>query len=122
VVAMRLLVLEKETSISQSWDPPLLWVAVSPKVRASLGCDGLCCGNGMGMDLDSRSKAFSRLSAVFRFISGILEANFFDGKHYVIKGGSARTAACMLTSFVFANYWFPASLPVRLRGVRCVSN
>jgi formylglycine-generating enzyme required for sulfatase activity len=36
-------------------------------------------------------------------------ANFFDGKHYVMKGGSPRTAACMLRRS-FRN-WFQPHYP-----------
>jgi ergothioneine biosynthesis protein EgtB len=46
-------------------------------------------------------------------------ANFFDGKHYVMKGGSARTAACMLRRS-FRN-WFQPHYPyvyAAFRGVR----
>ncbi|MCU1303564.1 MAG: hypothetical protein JWQ87_3848 [Candidatus Sulfotelmatobacter sp.] len=46
-------------------------------------------------------------------------ANFFDGKHFVIKGGSARTAACMLRRS-FRN-WFQAHYQYVYTGFRCVS-
>ena len=46
--------------------------------------------------------------------------NFFDGKHYVMKGGSARTAACMLRHS-FRN-WFQAHYQYAYSGFRCVSN
>ena len=45
-------------------------------------------------------------------------ANFFDGKHYVMKGGSPRTAACMLRAS-FRN-WFQPHYPyvyATFRGV-----
>lgn len=44
----------------------------------------------------------------FSFYPGY-SANFFDGKHYVMKGGSARTAACMLRRS-FRN-WFQPHYP-----------
>ena len=47
-------------------------------------------------------------------------ANFFDGKHYVIKGGSARTAACMLRRS-FRN-WFQPHYPYAYAAFRCVEN
>jgi ergothioneine biosynthesis protein EgtB len=46
-------------------------------------------------------------------------ANFFDGKHYVMKGGSPRTAACMLRRS-FRN-WFQTHYPyvyATFRGVK----
>jgi iron(II)-dependent oxidoreductase len=45
-------------------------------------------------------------------------ANFFDGKHYVMKGGSPRTAACMLRRS-FRN-WFQPHYPFVYATFRCV--
>jgi ergothioneine biosynthesis protein EgtB len=45
-------------------------------------------------------------------------ANFFDGQHYVVKGGSARTAACMLRRS-FRN-WFQPHYPYVYATFRCV--
>ena len=47
-------------------------------------------------------------------------ANFFDGKHFVMKGGSTRTATCMLRS-TFRN-WFQAHYQYVYAGFRCVSH
>jgi iron(II)-dependent oxidoreductase len=47
-------------------------------------------------------------------------ANFFDGKHYVMKGGSPRTAACMLRRS-FRN-WFQPHYPYVYATFRCVEN
>jgi len=47
-------------------------------------------------------------------------ANFFDGKHFVLKGGSTRTAGCMLRPS-FRN-WFQAHYPFVYAGFRCVSH
>ncbi len=47
-------------------------------------------------------------------------ANFFDGKHYVVKGGSARTAACQLRRS-FRN-WFQPHFPYVYASFRCVEN
>jgi ergothioneine biosynthesis protein EgtB len=47
-------------------------------------------------------------------------ANFFDGKHYVVKGGSARTAACLLRRS-FRN-WFQPHFPYVYASFRCVEN
>jgi iron(II)-dependent oxidoreductase len=46
-------------------------------------------------------------------------ANFFDGRHFVMKGGSARTAACLLRRS-FRN-WFQPRYPYVYAGFRCVS-
>jgi iron(II)-dependent oxidoreductase len=53
----------------------------------------------------------------FSFYPGY-SANFFDGKHYVLKGGSARTAACMLRRS-FRN-WFQPHYPYLYAKFRCV--
>ena len=45
-------------------------------------------------------------------------ADFFDGRHYVMKGGSSRTAACMLRRS-FRN-WFQPHYPYVYAGFRCV--
>ena len=45
--------------------------------------------------------------------------DFFDGQHFVLKGGSSRTAACMLRPS-FRN-WFQAHYQHVYAGVRCVS-
>ncbi|GAC1664605.1 MAG: ergothioneine biosynthesis protein EgtB [Candidatus Acidiferrum sp.] len=47
-------------------------------------------------------------------------ANFFDGKHYVMKGGSPRTAACMLRRS-FRN-WFQPHYPYIYATFRCVED
>jgi ergothioneine biosynthesis protein EgtB len=46
-------------------------------------------------------------------------APFFDGKHYVLKGGSVRTADCMLRRS-FRN-WFQPHYQYVYAGFRCVS-
>lgn len=53
----------------------------------------------------------------FPFYPGY-SANFFDGKHFVMKGGSPRTAASMLRS-TFRN-WFQAHYQYVYAGFRCV--
>jgi iron(II)-dependent oxidoreductase len=55
----------------------------------------------------------------FPFYPGY-SADFFDGKHYVMKGGSMRTAACMLRRS-FRN-WFQPHYQYVYAGFRCVSN
>ena len=54
----------------------------------------------------------------FPFYRGY-SADFFDGKHFVMKGGSARTAACLLRR-TFRN-WFQAHYQFIYTGFRCVS-
>ena len=54
----------------------------------------------------------------FPFYPGY-SANFFDGKHFVMKGGSPRTAACMLRP-TFRN-WFQAHYQYVYAGFRCVN-
>jgi iron(II)-dependent oxidoreductase len=53
----------------------------------------------------------------FSFYPGY-SANFFDGKHFVMKGGSPRTAACMLRRS-FRN-WFQPHYPYVYATFRCV--
>jgi gamma-glutamyl hercynylcysteine S-oxide synthase len=55
----------------------------------------------------------------FPFYPGY-SANFFDGDHYVLKGASARTAACFLRPS-FRN-WFRPDYPYMYAGFRCVEN
>ena len=47
-------------------------------------------------------------------------SNFFDGDHYVIKGGSPRTGARLLRAS-FRN-WFRADYPYTYTTFRCVEN
>lgn len=53
----------------------------------------------------------------FPFYPGY-SANFFDERHFVLKGGSPRTAACMLRGS-FRN-WFQPFYPYLYAGFRCV--
>jgi ergothioneine biosynthesis protein EgtB len=55
----------------------------------------------------------------FSFYPGY-SADFFDGKHYVMKGGSARTAVSMLRRS-FRN-WFQPHYQYAYAGFRCVLN
>jgi formylglycine-generating enzyme required for sulfatase activity len=55
----------------------------------------------------------------FSFYPGY-SANFFDGKHFVMKGGSPRTAACMLRRS-FRN-WFQPHYPYVYAAFRCVEH
>lgn len=56
--------------------------------------------------------------APFAFYPGY-SANFFDGKHFVMKGGSPRTAACMLRRS-FRN-WFQPHYPYVYAKFRTVA-
>ena len=55
----------------------------------------------------------------FSFYPGY-SANFFDGRHFVMKGGSPRTAACMLRRS-FRN-WFQPHYPYVYAKFRCVEH
>jgi gamma-glutamyl hercynylcysteine S-oxide synthase len=55
----------------------------------------------------------------FPFYPGY-SANFFDGKHFVMKGGSPRTAATLLRRS-FRN-WFQPHYQYAYAGFRCVSD
>ncbi len=55
----------------------------------------------------------------FSFYPGY-SANFFDGKHFVLKGGSQRTDACMLRRS-FRN-WFQPNYPYIYSTFRCVED
>jgi len=54
----------------------------------------------------------------FAFYPGYSK-DFFDGQHFVLKGGSPRTAACLLRPS-FRN-WFQAHYQHAYAGFRCVS-
>jgi gamma-glutamyl hercynylcysteine S-oxide synthase len=98
----------------QRWDPTP--VGAFPAGNSAFGTADLL-GNGW----EWTSTVFAPFDGFqpFSFYPGY-SANFFDGKHYVIKGGSARTAACMLRRS-FRN-WFQAHYQYVYAGFRCVSN
>ena len=95
-----------------SWDP----VAVNalPSSQSAFGVRGML-GNGW----EWTSTPFAPFSGFepFSFYRGY-SADFFDGKHFVMKGGSPRTAACMLRS-TFRN-WFQSHYQYVYAGLRCV--
>ena len=97
----------------QRWDPAP--VNFSPEGQSAFGVTDLL-GNGW----EWTATEFSPFPGFepFSFYPGY-SANFFDGKHYVIKGGSARTAACMLRRS-FRN-WFQPHYQYVYAGFRCVS-
>ena len=96
------------------WDP--VPVNAYPKARSAFGVAGLL-GNGW----EWTSTVFGPFPGFrsFDFYPGY-SANFFDGKHYVLKGGSSRTAACMLRRS-FRN-WFQPHYPYLYATFRCVSH
>jgi iron(II)-dependent oxidoreductase len=96
-----------------SWNPAP--VNAFPRGRSALGVEGMV-GNGW----EWTSTEFAPFSGFepFPFYRGY-SADFFDGKHFVMKGGSARTAACMLRP-TFRN-WFQAHYQFIYTGFRCVS-
>jgi ergothioneine biosynthesis protein EgtB len=96
------------------WDPSP--VNAHPAGRSAFGVAGLV-GNGW----EWTSTLFQPFPGFepFPFYRGY-SANFFDGKHYVMKGGSARTAACMLRRS-FRN-WFQPHYQYVYSGFRLVTN
>jgi iron(II)-dependent oxidoreductase len=98
----------------QRWDPAP--VGGAPQGESALGVAGLA-GNGW----EWTSTLFGPFPGFepFPFYLGY-SANFFDGKHFVMKGGSAQTAASMLRRS-FRN-WFQPHYPHVYAGFRCVNN
>src|SRR6266852_1113190 len=74
----------------KAWDP--LPVGSHPAGASAFGVHDLV-GNGWEWTR-TEFAAFPGFTTM-PFYPGY-SANFFDGKHYVMKGGSPRTAACML--------------------------
>ncbi len=83
----------------RSWDPEP--VTASPP--NSVGVSQMV-GNGWEWTA-TRFEPFAGFQP-FSFYPGY-SANFFDGQHYVLKGGSPRTARCLLRSS-FRNWFRPA--------------
>jgi iron(II)-dependent oxidoreductase len=97
----------------ERWSPAPVNAFASSK--SAYGVQGML-GNGWEWT-SSEFAPFPGFEA-FSFYPGY-SANFFDGKHFVMKGGSARTAACMLRP-TFRN-WFQAHYQFIYTGFRCVS-
>jgi gamma-glutamyl hercynylcysteine S-oxide synthase len=97
----------------RSWDPQA--VDAYPDNVSEFGVVGQY-GNGW----EWTSSLFDALPGfeAFPFYLGY-SANFYDGQHYVIKGGSARTAQCMLRP-TFRN-WFQPRYQHVYAGFRCAS-
>jgi iron(II)-dependent oxidoreductase len=96
----------------QRWDPTP--VGAHPAGASAFGVRDLL-GNGW----EWTRTVFAPFPgfAAFPFYPGY-SANFFDGQHYVMKGGSARTGACMLRRS-FRN-WFQPHYPFVYAAFRCV--
>ena len=95
------------------WNPAP--VGSYPAGRSAAGVEDLA-GNGW----EWTSTVFEPFPGFepYSFYPGY-SANFFDGKHYVLKGGSPRTAACMLRRS-FRN-WFQPHYPFVYATFRCVA-
>ena len=91
-------------------------VDAHPAGASAFGVQDLL-GNGW----EWTSTAFGPLPGFepFRFYPGY-SANFFDGRHFVLKGGSNRTDACMLRRS-FRN-WFQPHYPYIYSTFRCVED
>jgi len=94
------------------WDPEP--VDASPDGASAFGVRDLL---GNGWEWTSTKFAPFAGFQTFPFYRGY-SADFFDGKHFVLKGGSMRTAACMLRPS-FRN-WFQTHYQYVYAGFRCV--
>lgn len=98
----------------RTWDPCA--VHAHPENRSVHGVEGQF-GNGW----EWTSDVFAPLPGFtpFSFYPGY-SADFFDGRHFVMKGGSPRTAARLLRPS-FRN-WFQPHYPYVYVGLRCVQD
>jgi iron(II)-dependent oxidoreductase len=95
------------------WNPAP--VNAFPEGKSAFGVEGMI---GNGWEWTATEFAPFPGFEPFPFYRGY-SADFFDGKHFVMKGASARTAACMLRSS-FRN-WFQAHYQYMYAGFRCVT-
>lgn len=96
---------------SSRWDPAP--VNAFPAGRSAFGADGLLA-NGW----EWTASPFTPFHGFHPHPSYRgYSAGFFDGQHYVLKGGSTRTAACMLRRS-FRN-WFQPHYQYVYAGFRC---
>jgi ergothioneine biosynthesis protein EgtB len=93
------------------WDPHP--VGAFPCARSAFGLDGL-----LAAGWEWTASAFAPFPGFEAHASyPNYSAAFFDGKHYVLKGGSPRTAACLLRRS-FRN-WFQPHYQYAYAGFRC---
>jgi formylglycine-generating enzyme required for sulfatase activity len=97
----------------EGWDP------VSVTAGSGDSRHGVAQTVGNGWEWTSTVFAPFPGFAPFPFYPGY-SADFFDGKHFVMKGGSPRTAAALLRPS-FRN-WFRADYPYVYAGFRMVEN
>ena len=97
-----------------AWDPQP--VTAHPAGASAFGVQDLL-GNGW----EWTSTPFAPFPGFqpFPFYPGY-SADFFDGRHFVMKGGSARTAECLLRR-PFRN-WFQPRYPYVYATFRCVED
>ena len=100
-------------------DKAAIWTAIHAIVLASDNVSAFGVEGQFGNGWEWTSTVFDALPGfeAFPFYPGY-SANFFDGQHYVIKGGSPRTAQCMLRP-AFRN-WFQPHYQYVYAGFRCV--
>lgn len=98
----------------QRWDP-------TPVNAYPEGTNGFGLADFEGNGWEWTSTLFAPFPGFepFPFYLGY-SANFFDNQHYVMKGGSMRTAACLVRPS-FRN-WFQPHYPHVYAGFRCVKN
>jgi formylglycine-generating enzyme required for sulfatase activity len=98
----------------QSWDP--VPVNATPRDVSAWGVEQV---NGNGWEWTSTVFAPFKGFAPTSYYPGY-SADFFDGRHYVVKGASPRTAA-QLTRRSFRN-WYRSEYPYTYTGFRLVEN
>ncbi len=96
----------------RQWDPEPVWA--SPAGASAFGVEQLV-GNGWEWT-STEFRPFPGFEARASYPG--YSANFFDGEHFVIKGGSPRTAARLLRPS-FRN-WFRRDYPYVYGTFRCV--
>jgi ergothioneine biosynthesis protein EgtB len=96
------------------WDP-------TPTAAFPAGSSGFGVADLVGNGWEWTRSIFAPFDGFvpFPFYAGY-SANFLDDRHYVMKGGSARTAACLLRRS-FRN-WFQPRYPYIYAGFRCVEH
>jgi ergothioneine biosynthesis protein EgtB len=102
-----------ELIVERSWDP-----AAVNHDDASVSAFGVTGMIGNGWEWTSTEFAPFPGFRPFACYPGYSEP-FFDGRHYVLKGGSVRTAQCMLRPS-FRN-WFQPHYQYVYSGFRCVN-